>query len=156
MVRPGDALIFSVFIWFCSVFLKPFPFYIPPTVMPQILPFTFGEESINVGENVAVQCMVLKGDLPMKISWLHNEAPILPNQGYKQIDISQRISTLNIDTLKSVHRGNYTCVARNVAGFTDYSTHLNINGSFFNIWDDVLLSLFFKIDPHSCPLPYFL
>jgi Immunoglobulin domain len=97
-------------------------------VLPQISAFSFGDDSINVDENVAVQCMVLKGDLPIKINWLHNGAPIEVEQGYQQIDISQRISTLNIETLKSFHRGNYTCVARNAAGFTEFSTYLNING----------------------------
>lgn len=97
-------------------------------VSPEILPLTFGDEISNAGDVVAVQCMVLKGDLPLEIRWLHNYNPVLSENGLSIIKASSRISTLNIESVKGNHRGNYTCFAKNLAGSTEYSVELNVNG----------------------------
>lgn len=83
--------------------------------VPHILPFNFGEESINEGDTMAVNCMISKGDLPLKIEWLH-EGTLIPKQsstsGINIINMSARLSTLNFEYIRGEHRGNYTCMAK--------------------------------------------
>lgn len=99
-------------------------------VAPQILPFDFGEESVNSGEFASVTCSVHKGDLPLNITWLHNNKP----SGYKDdITISKagkKVTTLTIDNVNGDHSGNYTCVAQNKAGEATYTAELFVNGKF--------------------------
>lgn len=42
--------------------------------------------------------------------------------------MSPRISYLNIESVQAKHRGNYTCVAMNIAGRADLSSELHIDG----------------------------
>lgn len=80
---------------------------------------------------MAVQCVVQKGDLPLKIEWLH-DGILVPKQsstsGINIINMSARLSTLNFEYIRGEHRGNYTCVARNQAGKAEFTAELNING----------------------------
>lgn len=96
--------------------------------LPHILPFTFGDESINEGETVAVQCVTSKGDLPIRITWLHNGQAIIEDEGLHVIKTSSRISTLNFEYVRAHHRGNYTCLAKNSAGAAEFTTDFYING----------------------------
>lgn len=77
-----------------------------------------------------MQCIASKGDLPIKITWLHNGIRLEEDEGLHIIKTSTRISTLNFEYVQANHRGNYTCVARNLAGTVDYTTTFNINGAF--------------------------
>lgn len=81
---------------------------------------------------MAVNCMISKGDLPLKIEWLHNGL-LIPrlsssSSGVNIIDMSARLSTLNFEYIRGDHRGNYTCVATNKAGRIESTAELNING----------------------------
>lgn len=79
-----------------------------------------------------VQCMVLKGDLPIEISWKHNEKILRSNEnGIAISKMSARVSSLNIENVDGYHRGNYTCVAMNMAGISEKSSQLNVNGSYY-------------------------
>lgn len=73
--------------------------------------------------------MVAKGDLPLDIFWSLNGGPIIT--GHKSFSITRlnaRTSALSIDSLDAFHRGNYSCVARNKAGFSEYHSYLHVNG----------------------------
>lgn len=96
---------------------------------PQIQPFDFGDEPINSGETVSIQCTILKGDLPLNISWSLNGAPISNNDGITIMKM-KRFSTLNIDSVQDFHIGEYTCNVKNSAGFANHSAVLNVNGTF--------------------------
>lgn len=106
------------------------------SVIPQIFPFTFGDEPINSGETVSIQCTISKGDLPLNMTWRLNGNPIGNNNGITIMKM-KRFSTLNIDSVSAVHTGNYECIAENSAGRTVYSAILNVYGIF-----DVFVSLF--------------
>ncbi|XP_063932359.1 cell adhesion molecule Dscam1 isoform X6 [Zophobas morio] len=96
-------------------------------VAPQILPFDFGEESVNSGDVASLQCTVFKGDLPIRITWLHKNKAIRPNDGIIISKASRKVSSLTIDSVQEDHSGSYTCLAQNKAGNASYSTVLNVN-----------------------------
>lgn len=98
-------------------------------VPPQILHFDFGEDAVNFGELASLTCSVHKGDLPIKISWLHNNISLGYMDGVLVSKVGKKVSTLTIDSVTDVHSGAYTCVAENKAGNTRYSTTLNVNGT---------------------------
>nr|CAD7199658.1 unnamed protein product [Timema douglasi] len=97
-------------------------------VVPQILPFSFGEDPANAGDMSVVQCAVVKGDSPIKISWTLDGVEISPGyQGILISQISQRISALSIEAVKARHGGEYTCRASNEAGTTSHSSRFIVN-----------------------------
>ncbi|XP_044018813.1 Down syndrome cell adhesion molecule-like protein Dscam2 isoform X17 [Aphidius gifuensis] len=98
-------------------------------VLPQIAPFTFGDEAANAGDMATVQCAVIKGDLPLDITWSFNS---------EQIDLDhhndiivrksgQRASTLTIESVAARHAATITCSASNAAGATSHSADLSVN-----------------------------
>uniref|UniRef100_A0AAR5PMA2 Down syndrome cell adhesion molecule-like protein Dscam2 n=1 Tax=Dendroctonus ponderosae TaxID=77166 RepID=A0AAR5PMA2_DENPD len=97
-------------------------------VIPQVLPLDFGEESVNSGESASLSCSVVKGDLPIKISWFHNNENIESgNDGIVISRVSKKLSTLSIDNVYEGHSGTYQCVAGNVAGNASFSAELHVN-----------------------------
>lgn len=101
------------------------------TVGPQIFPFSFGDEPINSGETISVQCTILKGDSPLNFTWLLNQQPVVNGNNGISILNMKRFSSLNIDSVQALHSGRYTCFANNVAGTVEYSADLLVNGTFF-------------------------
>lgn len=98
------------------------------TVPPQIVPFDFGEDPINSEDFLSVQCSVHKGDLPINISWLHNNITMGYMEGVAISKVGKKVSTITIDSVQENHAGFYTCIAQNKAGRTEYSAMLNVNG----------------------------
>lgn len=78
-------------------------------------------------------CSVVKGDEPIEIEWTLNGEKILPSK-HSDITISQstkKLSLLNIVSTTAEHAGVYTCVAKNFAGYSNRSTVLAVNGTYF-------------------------
>lgn len=98
-------------------------------MLPQIVPFAFGEDEINAAEMVSASCTVNKGDFPIKISWLHNSQPIYANDGVSISRTNQRISILSIESVHGRHSGTYSCMAENLAGSVNFTTSLWVNGT---------------------------
>lgn len=96
-------------------------------VLPHIHPFEFEEEA-NSGDSVQLTCHASKGDLPLTIKWLHNGRTIFSHLGVLTNKIGDRISLLTIPSVKDQNTGNYTCVAENAGGKTNYTAHLYVNG----------------------------
>lgn len=105
-------------------------------VLPQINPFVFGEDEVNLDDAVAATCIVTKGDTPIKIWWtIFNNDDVNPrnlttNDGVVIAKSGNKLSLLNIESVQRRHRGNYTCWAKNKAGISHYSAQLAINGDF--------------------------
>lgn len=97
-------------------------------VAPQIFPFSFGDEPLNAGEAISIQCSIMKGDFPMEIKWSLNGQLLENNYDIAINNISKRLSSLSIEYVQAEHAGNYTCTATNEAGFTSYTANLIING----------------------------
>lgn len=69
----------------------------------------------------------MKGDLPVRIVWLHNNKTIKNENGVSMIN-RKKVSTLDIEAVSFENAGIYTCMAKNSAGSTSYSAILNVNG----------------------------
>ena len=99
------------------------------------MPFTFGDEQINLDNSIMVSCSIIVGDLPLNIWWRFTESDetmsynLTSNDGVVVTKPSQKFSILAIDAVKARHRGNYTCFASNKGGATQHSAYLAINGS---------------------------
>ncbi|XP_063932377.1 cell adhesion molecule Dscam1 isoform X8 [Zophobas morio] len=96
-------------------------------VAPQILHFDFGGEPVNSGDLASLTCSVFKGDLPVKITWYHNNKNVHHVDGVLVSTAGKKISTLSIDSVQAEHAGNYTCVAENKAGTFSYTAELLVN-----------------------------
>lgn len=104
-------------------------FFCNPLVAPQILPFTFGDDPLNSEDVAAVQCMALKGDLPIRINWYLNDHKISTvENGITVVMTSSRINQLTIESVTAYHRGIYKCIAENKAGAAEYLAELRVNG----------------------------
>lgn len=100
--------------------LKPVP--------PILLPFEFGDEPADMLSTTTVSCAVAKGDSPIEINWMFNGAKIDFNEGVTITKSGQKMSILYIESVQPEHAGNYSCVARNKAGFTEHSSELKVIG----------------------------
>lgn len=73
--------------------------------------------------------MVAKGDLPLDIFWSLNSEPIVSGEySFTVSRLNARTSSLNIEYLDGKHRGNYRCMAQNVAGSAEHYSELHVNG----------------------------
>lgn len=98
-------------------------------VLPQIVPFNFGDDEINAMDMVSASCTVNKGDFPINIYWTRNGHKIFSNDGISISRTNQRISILSIESVRDRHAGNYSCVAENKAGSVELSADLWVNGT---------------------------
>ncbi|XP_049290927.1 Down syndrome cell adhesion molecule-like protein Dscam2 isoform X33 [Anopheles funestus] len=96
-------------------------------VIPQIVPFDFGEDAVFAMDMVSATCTVNKGDLPIDIVWLLNGHKIYSNDGILISRPSPRLSTLSIESVRDRHSGNYSCIAMNHAGSMEHVTPLLVN-----------------------------
>lgn len=94
------------------------------------MPFTFGHESFNAGDSTGIQCIIVKGDLPINIKWILNNSPIVSGENEIIVmKMSTKNSILNIASVGENHRGVFKCVAENLAGMSEYTSELHVNGT---------------------------
>lgn len=139
----------------------PFVFLLPhlkvnfASVLPQIIPFSAGEDPINAGDSVSLQCSVSKGDSPIAISWLFNNTEIESSDDIVINKASKKVTSLIIDSARASHVGAYTCLAKNAAGANNFTTYLHINGlQLFHIFMLFAFNIFFRIPFHH-PFVFF-
>lgn len=97
-------------------------------MLPQINPFTFGDEPANAGDTVGLQCMVTKGDAPVNITWTLDRKLVKDAPGISIIKMGPKASGLTIESVSAEHRGVFTCFAENAAGYSNHSAKLDVNG----------------------------
>lgn len=49
-------------------------------------------------------------------------------EGLVVTKVSKKVSTITIDSVQENHSGQYTCIAENKAGSSQYTAVLNVNG----------------------------
>lgn len=106
---------------------------------PHVLPFNFGSEVFNMGDVLSINCVVLKGDLPLEIQWTLNDELIETGQdGFTVMQLNSRTSYLSVDALEAKHRGVYSCIAQNLAGKAKFAAELQVNGWWHRGFKDLL------------------
>lgn len=84
---------------------------------------------LNVGDRASLTCSVVKGDVPLTISWRKDGRPIeLASQHMSVKSVDQYNSILVIDHLVAEHTGNFSCCVRNAAAEVESSQRLLVNG----------------------------
>ncbi|KAL4143242.1 hypothetical protein QTP88_005598 [Uroleucon formosanum] len=101
--------------------------YLEVNVRPQILPFSFGDSPSNAGDKVQVGCTVAKGDQPLRINWNFYGEELSSNMGVSTMAVGDSMNVLFIPSVAPSNRGNYTCVAKNFAGYDSYTSQLLVN-----------------------------
>ncbi|XP_058457683.1 cell adhesion molecule Dscam2 isoform X5 [Malaya genurostris] len=96
-------------------------------VPPKLNPFHSSILSLNVGDRASITCSVIKGDVPLTITWRKDGRPIDPSQRMSVTQVDQYNSILVIENLSADHTGNYSCVVRNTASETEGSQALLVN-----------------------------
>ncbi|XP_078416436.1 cell adhesion molecule DSCAM isoform X3 [Cetorhinus maximus] len=112
--------------YICNVLVQPQlstsqSVYVAVKVPPFIQPFEFPRFSI--GQRVFIPCVVISGDLPIRITWQKDGRPIPASLGVT-IDKIDFTSSLRISNLSLMHNGNYTCIASNDAAAVEHQSQL--------------------------------
>lgn len=92
-------------------------------------PFAFEVGTASTGQDVSVTCTVPEGDLPIDISWYLNNKSIAEYAGIATVKAGKRNQVLNIESVTADHSGNFTCIAKNKAGSSDFTTDLKVYGT---------------------------
>lgn len=98
-------------------------------VLPKIAPFSPGSDAFFPGDYFSLQCSIIHGDLPIKIFWKFNDNVIETNNEIQTSNMGSRSSVLTIESIRGHHAGNYSCFGQNVAGISNHSVPLIVNGS---------------------------
>lgn len=101
-------------------------------MLPYVNPFAFDGEA-NFGDYVQLTCLISKGDLPLNIQWLFDNHHIHSHLGIITTKMGDRSSFLAVPEVREINTGNYTCLAKNDAGQSNFTTQLFVNGLFYTI-----------------------
>lgn len=87
---------------------------------------------LREGMRAAITCQIMEGDLPITFRWERNGKAIGNNiaEGTSVRRIDEFSSSLILERVSSMHSGNYTCIATNVAGSERYIVPLTVNGKY--------------------------
>lgn len=64
----------------------------------------------------------------MSVTWLLNNQSIEQMQDISMSKIGKRIHVLSIESVAGHHAGIYSCRAKNIAGLSEHSAILSVNG----------------------------
>ena len=118
------------------------------TELPEIIPFSFGKESVNQGDFAQLTCVVTRGDKPLTITWSLKGDIVSSDPTLTTTMLGSQASMLVISSVDYHHSGVYTCRAENPAGVTTYSTELKVNGK--SSWKALNIILFTENSKLSC------
>uniref|UniRef100_T1IV65 Ig-like domain-containing protein n=1 Tax=Strigamia maritima TaxID=126957 RepID=T1IV65_STRMM len=96
-------------------------------VPPKILPFNFQDDQFFKGMRAHIVCAVSQGDLPIKFRWLKDGQVISSALGISARNYDDYANSLSIESVSSVHTGNYTCIAGNNAAEVTYTAQLLVH-----------------------------
>ena len=100
-----------------------------PVEPPEIVPFTFGDDTVDEGEFAQLTCAVRRGDRLISITWSLKGDVISSEPAMTTTMISHQASMLIISSVGYRHSGIYTCRAENPVGVSTYAAELKVNGN---------------------------
>lgn len=101
--------------------------------------------TLNAGERLALQCAVVKGGLPLAVTWL-KDGQIIPTTSSSHHVVSSTnvrlvndfTASLTVESLTGHHAGLYVCRATNEAGRAEVAVHVVVQGISTAVTVDVL------------------
>ena len=97
-----------------------------PVEPPEIVPFTFGDDTVDEGEFAQLTCAVRRGDRLISITWSLKGDVISSEPAMTTTMISHQASMLIISSVGYRHSGNYTCNAESPAGIRHQTVELKV------------------------------
>ncbi|XP_050541670.1 cell adhesion molecule Dscam2 isoform X2 [Daktulosphaira vitifoliae] len=100
-------------------------------VRPKILPIPPMTNLLAEGMRAAIPCQIIEGDLPVTFTWIKNDGEVNSDLGIGTTTRhhDEYSSSLIIERITTEHAGNYTCIAKNVAGEEKFTVPLTVNVS---------------------------
>ena len=99
---------------------------------PEIIPFSFGANTVNQGDFAQLVCIVNRGDEPITITWSLKGDVVSSDPDLRTALLGRRTSMLTIASVNYRHSGTYTCRASNDAGSVTHSAELVVNGNYIS------------------------
>ncbi|KAK8779361.1 hypothetical protein V5799_019294, partial [Amblyomma americanum] len=93
-------------------------------VTPKIIAFSFAGTA-KPGNNVRTTCLLAEGDMPITFTWLRNGVDASHSKNVHIVSHSD-FSVLSINPVDAQSAGNYTCIAKNRAGFDSFAAYLDV------------------------------
>ena len=104
-----------------------------------------GDVVLNAGERLALQCAVVKGGLPLSVSWFKDGQAILPSTSSSSSVrlINEFAVSLTVESLTGQHAGHYVYRAANQGGRGEASVHVvvqELNSDSSIVWWSISVS----------------
>ncbi|KAH8022254.1 hypothetical protein HPB51_023132 [Rhipicephalus microplus] len=93
-------------------------------VTPKIIAFSFAGTA-KPGNNVRTTCLLAEGDMPVTFTWLRNGVDTSNSKNVHIVSHSD-FSVLSVNPVDGLSAGNYTCIAKNRAGFDSFTAYLDV------------------------------
>lgn len=94
--------------------------------VPKLQPLIF-PSSVKPGSRVSAVCLTTSGGSSVTLSWLKDGKDI-GALGNVFVDTKRGLSTILIELVDISNAGNYTCIAKNRAGFDSVTATLDVQG----------------------------
>ncbi|XP_065296212.1 cell adhesion molecule Dscam1-like isoform X5 [Dermacentor albipictus] len=91
---------------------------------PKLQPFSF-PGSVKPGSRISAMCLATSGTHQVTMSWL-KDGNDLSSAKNVFVETKRGLSTILIEPVEVSNAGNYTCIAKNRAGFDSYTAVLDV------------------------------
>ncbi|KAM7308571.1 hypothetical protein ISCGN_012205 [Ixodes scapularis] len=95
--------------------------------VPRLQPFTFPSD-VKPGSRISTHCLTSSGGSEVALSWLKDGRDVGDTKNVF-VETNKGLSTILIDPVDISNAGNYTCIAKNRAGFDSFTAILDVEDS---------------------------